>query len=191
MSELTSQLSWLPLAILVICSLVAIISVVLTGSGTYFILIGAAVHAWLTGFAEISAGTLMWLAGLFVLGEVLEYLVTMAVVKRFGGSKQAALGAAIGGFAGAVLGIGLLGVGMLPGTLLGLFAGGFAGEWVATKDRRRSTRAGVAGLASRIAVILMKLAIAATMLVVTAVSIAANDAPPASIPDPAGPAKAS
>jgi uncharacterized protein YqgC (DUF456 family) len=172
------------MAALVVCSLIGLVSVVLTGSGTYFILLGGAAYAWLTGFAGVTGVILAWLGMLVGLGELLEYLVTMATVKRMGASKQAAIGAAIGSFAGAVLGLGVLGVGLLPGTLLGLFAGGFGGEWLATKDVRGSIRAGVAGLASRIAVILMKLAVALAMLIILGMSIA-RQGPDA--PLPAGP----
>jgi uncharacterized protein YqgC (DUF456 family) len=172
MSGLIQQLPWLPIVALACCSLMGVVSILLTGGGTYFFLLGGLIYGWLTGFADVGPWTLAWLAALYGLGELLELLVTMATVSTLGASRRAAIGAALGGCAGAVLGLGVLGIGVLPGTLIGLFAGGAAGEWWATKSLQRSARAGIAGLASRVAVTLMKLAVALVMLVLVGMAIA-------------------
>jgi uncharacterized protein YqgC (DUF456 family) len=128
------------MAVLIVCSLAGIASLVVTSSGTLLVLFGALLYGVLTGFADVTAGTLAWAGAIYLSGEALEYVVTMATVQRLGGSWWGAIGAAVGAFFGAVLGFGALGIGVLPGTLLGLFAGGFAAEWLATRDVRRSAR---------------------------------------------------
>jgi uncharacterized protein YqgC (DUF456 family) len=59
--------------------------------------------------------TLLLLAGMAALTYVVEFVASILGVKKYGGSRRAMVGAALGGIVGMFLGI--------PGILLGPFVG--------------------------------------------------------------------
>jgi uncharacterized protein len=103
--------------------------------GVPLVFVGLGVAAWAEGFAFVGAGTLTVL-GLMALAAYAVDLAAGALgAKRFGASRLAVLGAAIGSLAGLFLGI--------PGLILGPFVGGAAGELYARRDLRQAGRAGI------------------------------------------------
>jgi uncharacterized protein YqgC (DUF456 family) len=112
--------------------------------------------AWAEGFAYIG----MWtLAAIVILGAV-TYAVDLAAgalgAKRFGASKHAMIGAALGGLAGIWLG--------LPGIILGPFVGAVIAE---LSQKRPMKEAGRAGFGTMLGIAIgtaAKIAIAITMI---------------------------
>jgi uncharacterized protein YqgC (DUF456 family) len=139
---------------------------VYVGLGGNFIIVGLAlIHALVTGFAPIGWPLLLLLLGLAVLGEILEFLIGTFYVARQGASRQAVVGAFLGGLAGAALGaptIPLLG--LLLGGFLGAFAGAVLGEYHHQRQLAPSLRIGTHAFIGKLSAILVKHAIGLVMV---------------------------
>lgn len=124
--------------------------------GAPLLFLGAAIAAWAEDFRYVGAGTLAILAGLMSLTYLIEFIASAAGVRKYGGSRRAMLGAALGGIVGIFLG--------LPGILFGPLVGAVLGELTLRRDLNRAGRAGfgtVVGLAIGLA---GKLAIGLSMI---------------------------
>ena len=112
--------------------------------------------AWADNFRYVGGWTLLILAGMTALTYLVEIGVSALGVKKFGGSRRAMTGAAVGGLVGIVGGI--------PGILLGPFVGAVLGELSLQRSLDQASRAGfgtVVGLALGVA---GKLAIGIAMI---------------------------
>src|SRR4030042_7190231 len=138
------------LVILILFSLIGFAAIFFTTFGTFIILVGSVLYAFLTGFAIISLKTLLILLIFYLCGEVLEYVFIIVGAKKFGASNPAVAGAIIGGIVGAILGLGFFGMGLIPGTFLGIFLGAFLVELVIQRDLVKSLKAGAGGGLGRI-----------------------------------------
>ena len=97
--------------------------------GIWLIVGGAALMGWLSQWGLIGVKPLLWVCGLAVLAEILEFLMSAMITRQAGGSGRAAWGALIGGFAGLLfLSIPLPIVGSIIGALTGCFLGAAIGE---------------------------------------------------------------
>lgn len=136
------------------------------GLGGTFIIIGLAlIHALVTGFDPITWKLLLWLLGLALFGELVEFVVGTFYVAKKGASKPGVVGAFVGGILGAIAGNGVVPV---IGALLGSFAGGFggavAGEYIQRERLEPSLRVGGHAFIGRILSILFKHALALVMV---------------------------
>jgi len=105
------------------------------GLGGNFIILGLAlVHALVTGFDPVGWRLLAVLAGLALVGELIEFVVGTFWVAKQGATKAGVAAAFVGGLVGAVLGNGLLPV---AGAVLGSFVGAFGGAVLGEYRRRR------------------------------------------------------
>lgn len=82
-----------------------------------------------TSFANFSASYLFILAGLTLLISLLDYLVPIWGVKRFGGSKAGITGATLGMLAGMIF-LGPFGI------IIGTFVGAFVAEMINQPNQR-------------------------------------------------------
>ncbi len=124
--------------------------------GAPLLFVGLLLCAWAENFQYVGAGTLLVLAAMAALTWLVEFLASVLGVKKFGGSRRAMLGAALGGVVGMFLGP--------AGILLGPFVGAVLGEMSLDRSLDQAGRAGfgtVVGLAIGVA---GKLAIAIAML---------------------------
>jgi uncharacterized protein YqgC (DUF456 family) len=119
--------------------------------GTVFVWAGLALAAWTDGFVRVGAGTLAILGVLMAASYVIEFGAGLLGAKRFGASRQAITGAALGTVVGIFFG--------LPGILLGPFAGAVLGEYAYQRDLGQAGRVGlgtwvgfVLGLAAKVAI---------------------------------------
>jgi len=121
----------------VVLVLVGLAGVVLPAiPGTMLIFAGLWLAAWSDGFVRVSVGTIVVL-GIVAAATYFVDAVMMALgMKRFGTSRRAMFGAAVGMVIGLFFG--------LPGLIAGPFAGAVLGELTAHQDLRRAGRAGVA-----------------------------------------------
>lgn len=149
-----SLILWIIGAILTITGLSGLLLPIVPGAPLLFL--GLLFGAWAEDFSYIGVWTLLLLALMAALTYVVEFAASILGVKKYGGSKRAMIGAAIGGFAGLFLGI--------PGILVGPFVGAVIGELSLQRSLDEASRAGfgtVVGLALGVA---GKLAIGIAMI---------------------------
>jgi uncharacterized protein YqgC (DUF456 family) len=124
--------------------------------GVPLVFAGMLLAAWANDFRDVSVLTVVVLGVLTLVSLAVDFLASMFGAKRFGASKKALWGAALGTFAGLFLGI--------PGLLLGPFVGAVAGELLDGRQWREASKVGFGtwlGLAIGTA---LKLALAFGML---------------------------
>ena len=149
-----SMILWIIGAILTFTGLAGLLLPLVPGAPLLFM--GLLLGAWAEGFRYIGVWTLLLLAGMAALTYVVEFVASILGVKKYGGSRRAMVGAALGGLVGIFLGI--------PGILLGPFVGAVIGELSLQRSLDEASRAGfgtVVGLAIGVA---GKLAIGIAMI---------------------------
>ncbi|MFZ4859588.1 MAG: DUF456 domain-containing protein [Desulfuromonadaceae bacterium] len=149
-----SIMLWIIGAILTLTGLAGLLLPLVPGAPLLFL--GLLLGAWAENFRYIGLWTLLLLAGMAALTYVVEFVASILGVKKYGGSRRAMVGAALGGIVGMFLGI--------PGILLGPFVGAVIGELSLQRSLDEASRAGfgtVVGLAIGVA---GKLAIGIAMI---------------------------
>lgn len=147
-------------------ALFALSGIVLTIAGiggTFLVLAGALVYNLITWSMTISGPTLLWLVGLAIGGELLEWLITLAGVKA-GVSTQGIIGTIIGSILGAML----LSFVPIIGTVIGLFVGAVIGAFIAEylhlRNAKKAWKAAKTAFLGRIAVSASKFIIACVQI---------------------------
>jgi len=157
--------SWtLGLVAIVLVQLAALCMIPLGLPGTWLQVLAAGIVTWsmdrpLWGFVIVLA--------LAVAAEIAETLSGQWGARRFGGSRRAAWGALIGGFAGLFVGTPLPVVGSLVMSFVGTFAGALAGEMVERGRLAPELRVGVGAMIGRALGIGMKLGTAFVIAVLS------------------------
>ncbi|MBV5327536.1 MAG: DUF456 domain-containing protein [Chlorobium sp.] len=149
-----SLVLWIISAILTFTGLAGLLLPLVPGAPLLFL--GLLLGAWAEGFRYIGVRTLLLLAAMAALTYVVEFVASILGVKKYGGSRRAMVGAAVGGIVGIFFGI--------PGILLGPFVGAVIGELSLQRSLDEASRAGfgtVVGLAIGVA---GKLAIGIAMI---------------------------
>lgn len=115
-----------------ICLITGLVGAVLPLPGPPLSYLGIWLLEW-SSYADFSSG-LLWALGLATIAvTVLDYVVPLWGVKKFGGSKAGAWGSTIGLIVGMFFG---------PlGIFIGAFVGALAGELAAGRNSRQATRA--------------------------------------------------
>ena len=152
--DATLVIAYLLVAILVIAGLIG--SVIPFLPGPPLIFLGALVYALATDFHPISAGRLLFLAGLAALAHVLEHVAGAVGTRNFGGSGWAVVGALVGGVIGIFFGP--------PGLLIGPVVGAVAGELLKSGEIEHSLKAGFGALVGMVLGLLTRFALAFTMV---------------------------
>lgn len=140
----TEILLWIIGAILTFIGLAGLLLPLIPGAPLLFI--GLLCGAWAESFRYIGLWTLLTLAGMAALTYAVEFFAAALGVKKFGGSKRAMIGAALGG---------LIGIAFGPiGIILSPFIGAVIGELSLQRSLDQASRAGfgtVVGLAIGVA----------------------------------------
>lgn len=147
-------LLWICGAFLTVTGLAGLLLPILPGAPLLFL--GLLFGAWAEDFRYVGFWTMLVLGGMAACTYVVEFAASVLGVNRFGGSRRAMAGAALGGVIGIFLGI--------PGILLGPFVGAVLGELSLQRTLDQASRAGfgtVVGLAIGVA---GKLAIGIAMI---------------------------
>jgi len=126
--------------------------------GAPIIFLGMIVYGIFTGFSSLTWGFFIWQALFTVLTFAIDYIASMWGTRRYGGSKTALWGSAIG----MIIAIPLLGP---AGIILGPFLGAFLGELLVSRTPEQALRTGVGSLIGLIGGSVMKLAIEITMII--------------------------
>jgi uncharacterized protein len=152
--------------------LLALASLVFGLPGTFLIVGAAILYAWATGFAAVHWSTIGWLTVLAVIGEGVELISTTAATAAARPSWRVHAGALAGALAGAIVGAPLFfGVGALLGALAGAFAGAALAVKLEGGTLGDSVATGFAALKGRLLGFVVKVAIAAVMVVVLAAAV--------------------
>jgi hypothetical protein len=134
--------------------------------GTFVILAVSIIYSVATGFAVISLKMIAILAGIALFAELLEFLITLAVVRFYGASGWGLIGTLVGGIIGGIAGSGTI---PIIGTLLGAVAGAFLGamgfEIIKGREFREATRAGTGSFVGKLTAITIKLVCGIVMIV--------------------------
>ena len=75
------------------------------------------------------------------------------------------------GIIGAVIGSGCLVIGIIPGTLLGIFLGAFVLEWLVKRDWKQSLKSGIGSLVGRVGSIAAKFIVVLCMFAVMGIQL--------------------
>lgn len=121
--------------------------------GVPLVFLGLLLAAWAEGFERVGFGSLALIAVLAALAWSADFAAGALGARRFGASRLALAGAALGAVVGLFLG--------LPGFLFGPFIGAALGELIARRDLLQAGRAGfgaglglVLGAAAKVALCL-------------------------------------
>ena len=118
--------------------------------GNWLLLLLAIGYALLTHMQAIGWGTLGLMAGLAVVGEVLESVVGVVYTAKRGATRRGAIGAFVGGLLGAIAAAGIAPpLGALLGAFAGTFAGAFLLEYAGDRRHHDALRAGRAAFVGR------------------------------------------
>jgi uncharacterized protein YqgC (DUF456 family) len=141
--------------------------------GIWLMILAAALIDWLQpGDLMFSRPTLYVSAGLALLAEILEFMMSAAGSRQAGGSKRGAALAIVGSVIGALLGTALPipVLGTLIGASAGAFAGSLLGDRMAGRPVEQSVEAGRGAAIGRFFGTTSKMIIGAVVLVILAVA---------------------
>jgi uncharacterized protein YqgC (DUF456 family) len=124
--------------------------------GVPLVFAGMLLAAWIDDFQRIGYVTLGVLGALMVLSVLVDILAGMAGAKRFGASRKALVGAAIGTVVGMFFG--------LPGLAFGPFIGALVGELSARKDVMAAGRVAFGTWVGILIAVVIKLSLVFAML---------------------------
>ena len=151
---------WIALFVFGLLALAGIGLTIVGIGGTFLIVIGALLYNLITWSMNISANTLLWITGLAVIGELLEWIITLVGMKTAGVSRYALMGtivgAVIGGMALSIVPI----IGTIIGIVHGAVLGAFAMEIYHTHDAQKAWKAAKTALLGRALVSLTKFVLA-------------------------------
>lgn len=132
----TVRFTMLALLLLTAALLLGLVLVPLGLPGLW-VMLGATVVYWIavpTG--SVGLVTVLVVAALVAVAEVLEFTIAGRYARQYGGSRRASVGAIVGGIVGAILGVPV----PVIGSMLGAFAGAFVGALAAELTVARETR---------------------------------------------------
>ncbi len=157
---------WIALIVLALFALGGIMLTIVGIGGTFLIVIGALLYNLITWSMTISSNTLLWITGLAVIGELLEWIITLVGMKTAGVSRHALIGtivgAVIGGIALSIVPI----IGTIIGIVLGAVLGAFIMEVYHTHNTQKAWKAAKAALLGRALVSLAKFVLAIVQIAI-------------------------
>lgn len=127
---------WGVSALLTISGLAGLVLPVMPGAP--LLCLGLVCAAWAEDFAYVGVGTILVLVLLTGLTYLVEFFASLVGAKRFGASRSALVGAAVGGLLGIPFGV--------PGIILGPFCGAVIGELMELKSIGQAGMVGVGTL---------------------------------------------
>lgn len=147
------------LAALIVC----LVLIPLGLPGTWLIIGVGFGYNYLVPGDPIGIVTLVVLAALAAIGEILEFTLAARYTRQYGGSRRASWGAVIGGLVGAFLGVPIPIVGSVVGAFAGAFAGALVMEITRGTDGRVAGRVATGALIGRVVASVMKVGIGMVM----------------------------
>jgi hypothetical protein len=145
---------WIIAVLLILAGLAGAVLPALPGVPLIFA--GMLLAAWINNFQIISVFTIIVMAILMAVAVIIDYVATVFSARKAGASKSGIIGAAIGTIAGIFSG--------LWGLLFMPFVGAIIGELLAHRDLFRAGKIGAATWFGLIIAVVVKLAVAFTMI---------------------------
>jgi len=178
----TELVYWIWAGLLVLANSVCWFATLFTLPGNWVMLLLTGLFAWFypdEGGHGVGWMAVAVIAGLAVLGEVLEFAAGAVGAARQGGSRRgmalAIVGAMVGSILGAIVGVPVPIIGSVlaavGGGALGAFIGAYVGETWKGKTPGESISVGRAALVGRLLGTMSKLIVGAIIVVVSAVAI--------------------
>ena len=134
--------------------------------GNFIIFGGALIYNLILWEMAIGVWSLGVLLALTVVGEILEYGLSMAAARKRGASNKALFGAIIGGIVGAVVGTPVPVIGSIIGLFVGVFLGAFLLELLVRKDVVQAYDAALGAFYGRVGAIVAKTMVGAAIIAV-------------------------
>jgi uncharacterized protein len=157
-------MTWLAWSLAVILIVLGVIGTVLPVlPGTVLIFAGILLAAWVGDFTVISTWAVGLAAVLTLISIVADYLAAVLGAKRYGASREAMVGAAIGTVVGIFTG--------LWGLLFMPLLGAAIGEFMVIQDLRRAGQVGIGTWAGLLIGTAVKIAIAFALVGIFVASI--------------------
>lgn len=151
--------------LLIAAGLVGLLLIPFGLPGLWVIVLGILGYGWLTDFRTLSAGFLVLVILLAILGEVVEAWVGFRFARRYGGSSRAGWGALVGGLIGAIVGVPVPVIGSVVGGFVGAFLGAAVFEYSRARRTEGAVKAGWGAVLGRAAAAAVKMAIGIVLVV--------------------------
>jgi uncharacterized protein len=148
------------LAAVIILSLVLI---VLGLPGLWIMVATAVTYNLVVPGEPIGWVTLVAVAVLAFVAELLEFVLTGRYARKYGGSRRAGWGAILGGMAGAIVGVPIPIIGPVIGAFIGSFLGALIAELTGGSSASDATRVAKGALIGRVMSTVLKIGIGFTI----------------------------
>ena len=153
----------MPLLILAAVIILSLILIVLGLPGLWIMVATAVVYNMIVPGDPIGWISLIAVAVLALIAELLEFTMTGRYARKYGGSRRAGWGAIIGGMIGAVVGFPVPIVGPVIGAFVGCFVGALLGELTGGASAGDATRVAQGALIGRVVSTMLKIGIGFTI----------------------------
>ena len=151
------------LLILAAVIILSLILIVLGLPGLWIMVATAVVYNMIVPGDPIGWVSLIAVAVLALIAELLEFTMTGRYARKYGGSRRAGWGAIIGGMIGAVVGFPVPIVGPVIGAFVGSFVGALIAELTGGASAGDATRVAKGALIGRVVSTMLKIGIGFTI----------------------------
>ena len=153
----------MPLLILSLVIIVSLILIVLGLPGLWIMVASAVTYNLVVPGDPIGWVTLIAVAVLAFVAELLEFSLTGRYARKYGGSRRAGWGAIIGSIVGAVVGFPVPIIGPVIGAFIGSFVGALIAEFSGGSSAGDATRVAKGALIGRVVSTVLKIGIGFTV----------------------------
>jgi hypothetical protein len=153
----------MPLLILSLVIIVSLILIVLGLPGLWIMVASAVTYNLVVPGDPIGWVTLVAVAVLAFVAELLEFTLTGRYARKYGGSRRAGWGAIIGSIVGAMVGFPVPIVGPVIGAFIGSFVGALIAEFTGGSSAGDATRVAKGALIGRVVSTVLKIGIGFTI----------------------------
>ena len=153
----------MPLIILAGVIILSLILIVLGMPGLWIMVASAVTYNLIVPGDPIGWFTLVAVAVLALVAELLEFTMTGRFARKYGGSRRAGWGAIIGSLIGAIVGVPVPIVGPVIGAFVGSFLGALIAELTGGSSPGASTRVATGALVGRVVSTVLKIGIGFTI----------------------------
>ncbi len=151
------------LLILAAVIILSLILIVLGLPGLWIMVASAVTYNLIVPGEPIGWVTLVAVAVLAFVAELLEFSLTGRYARKYGGSRRAGWGAIMGGIVGAMVGLPVPVVGSVIGAFIGSFLGALIAEFTGGSSAGEATRVAKGALIGRVVSTVLKIGIGFTI----------------------------
>jgi len=141
----------------------SLILIVLGLPGLWIMVASAVAYNLIVPGEPIGWVTLIAVAVLAFVAELLEFSLTGSCARKYGGSRRAGWGAILGGIVGAMVGLPVPIIGSVIGAFIGSFLGALIAEFTGGSSAVDSTRVAKGALIGRVVSTVLKIGIGLTI----------------------------